>query len=81
MANKNTTTTTTTTKKSSSINSLLYLVSFVAVICVGISLLLSRVGLSGEISAVLSQVAQIISYIVLIAFSCFPCPPQVRFRR
>ncbi len=50
---------------------LLNLVCFVAVICVGISLLLSKVGLSGQISTALSIIAQVISYLVLVIISCF----------
>ena len=47
------------------------LISFVAVICVGISLLLSKVGLSGEISRAFSTIANVISYLILIALSLF----------
>ena len=62
---------TTTTKRTSSIWGVLNIISFAAVICVGISLILSRVGLGGQISGALSTIAQVISYVVLIAFSCF----------
>ncbi|MBR2909596.1 MAG: hypothetical protein IKC11_04540 [Clostridia bacterium] len=67
----NTTTTATTTKKTTSLWGVLNIVSFAAVICVGVSLLLSRVGLGGRVSGALSTIAQVISYVVLIAFSCF----------
>ena len=50
---------------------LINFISFVAVICVGISLLLSKVGLSGNVSGALSIIAQAISYLVLIIISCF----------
>ena len=50
---------------------LLRFVCFIAVICVGISLLLSKVGLSGQISNALSIIAQVLSYIVLIVISSF----------
>ena len=63
--------TTTTTKKTTSLWGVLNIISFAAVICVGISLLLSRVGLGGRVSGALSTIAQVISYVVLIAFSCF----------
>ncbi len=59
---------TNTTKRSN--NYLLNLISFVAVICVGISLLLSSVGLNGEISRVLSMIAQVIAYTILVFISC-----------
>ena len=62
---------TSTTNKTSSLWSVLNIISFAAVICVGVSLLLSRIGLSGQVSGALSTIAQVISYIVLIAFSCF----------
>ena len=62
---------TSTSNKTSSLWSVLNIISFAAVICVGVSLLLSRIGLSGQVSGALSTIAQVISYIVLIAFSCF----------
>ena len=68
MANKEETTKTTTTKRSN--NWLLNFISFIAVICVGISLLLSKVGLNGTISNVLSLIAQVIAYTILVFISC-----------
>ena len=65
------TTTTTTTQKTNSLWGVLNVISFGAVICVGVSLLLSRVGLSGRVSGALSTIAQVVAYVVLIAFSCF----------
>ena len=50
---------------------LLNFISFVAVICIGISLLLSKVGLNGDVSEALSTIAQVISYLVLVIISCF----------
>lgn len=50
---------------------LLNLICFIAVICVGISLLLSKVGLGGQVSGALNTIAQVIAYLVLIAISCF----------
>lgn len=71
MAENNKSSSTTSSKRPSGLWGILNIISFGAVICVGISLLLSRVGLGGQISGALSTIAQVISYIVLIAFSCF----------
>jgi len=62
---------TNTTKTSRNTNWFLHLSCFVAIVCVGISLILSKVGLSGQISNALSTIAQAISYLVLIVISCF----------
>lgn len=69
MAKETNTQSTTTTKKRSS-NWLFNLICYVAVVCIGISLLLSEVGLGGEVSRVLSMIAQAIAYIILIFISC-----------
>ena len=50
---------------------LLNLISFIAVICVGVSLILTKVGLNGKVTGVLSDIAQIISYVILVIVSCF----------
>lgn len=50
---------------------LLNLLCFIAVIFIGISLILSRVGLSGKVSSALSLIAQVISYSALVIISCF----------
>ena len=50
---------------------LINLVSFVAVICIGVSLILTKVGLSGKVTSVLSAVAQIIAYGILCIVSFF----------
>lgn len=71
MAQENTTTTEKKTTKISLKTGWLNIIAFVAVICIGISLILSKVGLSGEISNALSTIAQAISYLILIVISCF----------
>ena len=48
-----------------------YLVSFIAVVCVGVSLLLANIGLGGKISSALNSIANIIAYLVLIVVSSF----------
>ena len=45
--------------------------AFVAVIFIGISLILTKVGLSGQISNALSTLAQAISYLIIIVSSFF----------
>ena len=72
MANNNTNTT--TEKKAKPVKSagwFLNLIGFVAVICVGISLLFSRFSFMGKVAGALATIAQVISYIILIALSCF----------
>ena len=54
------------TKKSGWI---IHFVSFIAVVCIGISLILSKIGWFAKAASVLSNVAQIISYVVLILIS------------
>ena len=50
---------------------LVNLCAFVAVIFIGVSLILTKVGLSGKISGALSTLAQAISYLIIIASSFF----------
>lgn len=47
------------------------LVCFIAVICIGVSLFLSKIGLSGQISGALTIIAQVIAYLVVIVISGF----------
>ncbi len=47
------------------------LAAFIAVIFIGVSLILTKVGLSGKISGALSTLAQALSYLILIVISCF----------
>ena len=66
----------TTTKRSGSkafhgAGWLINLSCFVAVICIGTSLILSKFGLNGQISTALSTIAQAISYSVLVVISFF----------
>ena len=46
-------------------------IGFIAVICVGISLLLSKVGLTGSVSNAFATIANVISYVILVTISCF----------
>ena len=48
---------------------IIHLISFVAVICIGVSLILSKIGWFSKAAGVLANVAQIISYVVLILIS------------
>ena len=48
---------------------LIHFVSFIAVVCIGVSLILSKIGWFAQAASALSNVAQIISYIVLILIS------------
>lgn len=50
---------------------LVNIAAFVAVIFIGVSLILTKVGLSGKISGALSTLAQAISYLIIIASSFF----------
>lgn len=50
---------------------LVNIAAFVAVIFIGISLILTKVGLSGQISGALSTLAQAISYLIIIVSSFF----------
>jgi len=50
---------------------LLNLASFIAVICIGVSLILSKIGWFSKIAGALTMIAQVISYLVLIVISCF----------
>ena len=45
--------------------------AFIAVVFIGVSLILTKVGLSGQITSALSTLAQAISYLILIVMSCF----------
>ena len=44
-------------------------ISFIAVVCIGVSLILSKIGWFAKAAGVLNNVAQIISYTVLILIS------------
>ena len=50
---------------------LVNLMAFIAVICVGVSLILSKLGFLDQISEALSTIANVISYLVLVIVSCF----------
>ena len=56
---------------------LVNLCAFIAVIFIGVSLILTKVGLSGKISGALSTLAQAISYLIIIASSFF----YIRYRK
>ena len=56
---------------------LINLCAFIAVIFIGVSLILTKVGLSGKISGALSTLAQAISYLIIIVSSFF----YIRFRK
>ena len=71
MSENNKQTTTTTTKKSHTASWILNFVGFVAVICVGISMLLGQFKFMGEVAGAFAIIAQCISYIILIALSTF----------
>lgn len=47
------------------------LAAFIAVIFIGVALILTKVGLSGQITNALLTLAQAISYLILIVISCF----------
>ena len=48
---------------------LIHFISFIAVVCIGISLILSKIGWFDKAAGALSNIAQIISYVVLILIS------------
>lgn len=50
---------------------LVNLCAFIAVVFIGVSLILSKVGLSGKISGALSTLAQAISYLIIIVSSFY----------
>ncbi len=63
---------TTTTKKSAhGAGWLLNLFSFVAVICIGVALMLSKIGALGSVAGALLTIAQTIAYIVVSIVSFF----------
>lgn len=64
MANKKTTTTTTTTtKKSMSWRSVLNLIAYVAIVCIGVALLVGKIG-GTSIAGAFHKVAEILAYLV-----------------
>ena len=50
---------------------LVNLISFAAVICIGVALILSRIGALGEIAGALMTIAQTIAYLVVSIVSFF----------
>ncbi len=48
---------------------IIHFVSFIAIVCIGLSLILSKIGWFEKAAGVLNNVAQIISYVVLILIS------------
>ena len=50
---------------------LINLVSFVAVICIGVALILSKIGALGSIAGALMTIAQTIAYLVVSVVSVF----------
>ncbi|MBQ7466801.1 MAG: hypothetical protein IJS74_01880 [Clostridia bacterium] len=48
---------------------MIHFVSFIAVVCIGVSLILSKIGWFAKAANALSNVAQIISYVILILIS------------
>jgi len=71
MSSKSTTNSTTNPKAAKSAGWFLNLLSFVAVICIGVSLILSELDFLSKIQSALRDIAQIVSYIVIICVSCF----------
>lgn len=75
MAKKEKKTTTTTTKTSSGSRSVINMLAFVGVICVGLALalgyILSKVGVSAAFVTALSTVAQCIAYLIISYLSFF----------
>ena len=47
------------------------LAAFVAVICVGVSLILAEIGILGKVGEALGTIAQVLSYLILVVVSCF----------
>ena len=70
MANKSTTTTH-SGKTVKSAGWLTNLISFVAVICIGVALILGKIGFLSEIAGALLMIAQTIAYIVVTIVSFF----------
>ena len=50
---------------------LLNLICFIAVVCIGVSLILSRISWFAKIAGALTIIAQVLSYSALIIISCF----------
>lgn len=73
MAKKSTTVTTTTHsgKTVKSAGWLTNLISFVAVICIGVALILGKIGFLSDIAGALLTIAQTIAYIVVTIVSFF----------
>jgi len=73
MAKKSTTVTTTTHsgKTVKSAGWLTNLISFVAVICIGVALILGKIGFLSEIAGALLIIAQTIAYVVVTIVSFF----------
>lgn len=72
MTKKSTTVTTTHSGKTvKSAGWLTNLISFVAVICIGVALILGKIGFLSEIAGALLMIAQTIAYIVVTIVSFF----------
>ena len=71
MNSKKTTTTTTQSKPSKSAGWLINLISFVAVICIGVSLILTKLGFLSSIQGALMQIAQTMAYLVVSVVSFY----------
>lgn len=50
---------------------LMNFVCFVAVVCIGVSLILSKISWFSKIAGALSTIAQVLSYAALCVISCF----------
>ena len=68
---KTTTTTTTKSKSAHGAGWLINLISFAAVICIGVALILSKIGALGAVAGALLTIAQTIAYIVVSVVSFF----------
>lgn len=71
MSKNSTSQTTHSTKTVKSAGWLTNLISFVAVICIGVSLILGKLGFLSEIAGALLMIAQTIAYIVVTIVSFF----------
>ena len=64
-------TTTSTRKSAHGAGWLINLISFVAVICIGVALMLSKIGALGGVAGALLTIAQTIAYVVVSVVSFF----------
>lgn len=71
MSNQSTSNSNSGAKAAKSAGWFLNALSFVAVICIGVSLILSKFNFLNKIEDALTTIAQVVSYIVIVAVSCF----------